>query len=105
MHACRQLLLYPKGNGAAKGQSLSVYLQLADWETFSSEQKVYAEYKLVIRDQVQSNHFYKEVLKYWFSPSNINYGYRDFLSLSDLNNTSKGFLVNDAVIVEAEIKL
>ncbi|KAL7236415.1 hypothetical protein ACSBR1_019656 [Camellia fascicularis] len=45
------------------------------------------------------------VLKYWFSPSNINYGYRDFLSLSDLNNTSKGFLVNDAVIVEAEIKL
>ncbi|GMP38584.1 hypothetical protein CsSME_00009771 [Camellia sinensis var. sinensis] len=30
---------------------------------------------------------------------------RDFLSLSDLNDTSKGFLVNDAIIVEAEIKL
>ncbi|KAI8025773.1 hypothetical protein LOK49_LG02G03331 [Camellia lanceoleosa] len=43
--------------------------------------------------------------KRWFIPSDIGYGYRDFLSLSDLNDTSKGFLVNDAVIVEAEIKL
>ncbi|CAL5329409.1 unnamed protein product [Camellia sinensis] len=102
-----QLSLYPKGLGTAKGKSLSVFLKLADWETIPSEQKVYAEYKFVIRDQVQSNHFYKdeEVVKNWFVPSGIGYGYRDFLSLSDLNDTSKGFLVNDAIIVEAEIKL
>ena len=45
------------------------------------------------------------VVKNWFGPSGIGYGYRDFLSLSDLNDTSKGFLVNDDIIVEAEIKL
>ena len=38
----------------------------------------------------------------WFSSSE-GWGYPKFLLLKDLNNASKGFLVNDTVIVEAEI--
>lgn len=38
----------------------------------------------------------------WFSSSN-GWGYPEFLLLKDLNNASMGFLVNDTVIVEAEI--
>lgn len=38
----------------------------------------------------------------WFSSSE-NWCHSEFLLLKDLNNASKGFLVNDTVIVEAEI--
>ena len=43
----------------------------------------------------------------WFSSSEgwgyPGWGYPKFLLLKDLNNASKGFLVNDTVIVDAEI--
>ncbi|KAI8028299.1 hypothetical protein LOK49_LG02G03320 [Camellia lanceoleosa] len=57
-----QLKLYPKGLGTAKGKSLSVFLQLADWETIPSEQKVYAEYKFVIRDQLPKDGSFSQAL-------------------------------------------
>lgn len=47
-------MIYPKGNGIAKNKGVSVFLKLADWETLLSGWKVYAEYKLCIRDEFQT---------------------------------------------------
>ncbi|KAI8538137.1 hypothetical protein RHMOL_Rhmol09G0079200 [Rhododendron molle] len=40
----------------------------------------------------------------WFSTSRRGWIYRKFLSLRDLHDPSRGFLVNDTLIVEGEIK-
>ncbi|KAH7836099.1 hypothetical protein Vadar_032683 [Vaccinium darrowii] len=41
----------------------------------------------------------------WFSAPSKSWGYLDFVTLSDLNNASGGLLVNDSIIVEAQITL
>ncbi|KAL7206342.1 hypothetical protein ACSBR2_019117 [Camellia fascicularis] len=99
-----KLWFYPKGKGNAKWKSSSLFLVLADSETLPSERKLYAEYQLRIKDQVKGNHFEKEV-RHWFSASSNNWGDQEFVSLSDLNDTSKGFKLSDVVIVEAQIIL
>lgn len=40
---------------------------------------------------------------YWFSASHDGRGFRTFLSLVDLYDASKGFLLNDTIILEVEI--
>ncbi|KAE9447085.1 hypothetical protein C3L33_21023, partial [Rhododendron williamsianum] len=103
-----KLVIYPKGNGTAKNKSLSVFLELADWETLPPEWKVYAEYKMRIRDQFQiiGTNMQKKAkeltVQNWFCASSKSYGYPDFMALSDLNKASEGFLVNDAMIVEID---
>ncbi|KAI8024625.1 Ubiquitin carboxyl-terminal hydrolase 13 [Camellia lanceoleosa] len=100
-----KLCLYPKGNGTSEGKDLSVFLQLADSKNLPSERKLYAEYKLRVKNQINMKHFERGVATYWFSASVQTVGYPNFMSLNDLNNAGKGFKVNDAVIIEAQIML
>ncbi|CAL5377513.1 unnamed protein product [Camellia sinensis] len=99
------LCLYPKGNGTSEGKDLSVFLQLADSKNLLSEWKLYAEYKLRMKNQINMKHFERGVVTYWFSASGQTFGYQNFMSLNDLNNAGKGFKVNDVVIIEAQIML
>ncbi|KAL7206343.1 hypothetical protein ACSBR2_019118 [Camellia fascicularis] len=99
------LWIFPKGYASAKGKRLSLYLQVSGWETIPSARKLSAEFKLRIRDQLNGNHFESEVLTYSYSSLSTIWGCLEFLALNDLNNASKGFMLNDAVIVEADIKL
>ncbi|OMO69572.1 TRAF-like protein [Corchorus capsularis] len=39
----------------------------------------------------------------WFSATSVNWGYPQFMALKTLQDASKGFLVYDCLIVEAEI--
>ena len=48
--------------------------------------------------------FFFFAAEYWFSSSNpVGFGFLDLLLLEDLNDASRGFLVNDTLLVEAEI--
>ncbi|KAM4099665.1 hypothetical protein ACB094_05G009300 [Castanea mollissima] len=74
---------------------------LSKKKRYQSEPSVFTKYKLRIRDQIKGKH--KETItEYWF-PSSNGWRHSEFLLLKDLYNASKGFLVNDTVIVEAEI--
>uniref|UniRef100_A0A5B7C3A3 MATH domain-containing protein n=1 Tax=Davidia involucrata TaxID=16924 RepID=A0A5B7C3A3_DAVIN len=53
------LFLYPKGNGKDEGRSLALYLSVADYATLPLNWKLYAKYKLRIKDQVNSKHLEK----------------------------------------------
>ncbi|CAL5329411.1 unnamed protein product [Camellia sinensis] len=85
------LLLYPKGIGTSKGFYLSVFLHLADSKNLPSKRKLYAEYKLRIKNQINIKHFESEVLTNWFSSPSQTFGFTNFMSLNDLNNAGKGF--------------
>ncbi|CBI22430.3 unnamed protein product, partial [Vitis vinifera] len=104
-----KLSLYPKGNGKVKNKSLCLFLELADCETLHHQRKLYMEFELLIKDQcndenVEPSHV-KSNAKVWFCDSNKEWGFADMVSLSDLNDKSKDFLLNDSLIVEAKILL
>ncbi|CAL5436076.1 unnamed protein product [Camellia sinensis] len=40
---------------------------------------------------------------YWFTASETSYGFPSFSLLTDLRKTSKGFLINDTLIVQVEV--
>ncbi|XP_030968826.1 uncharacterized protein LOC115989292 [Quercus lobata] len=110
-----KLMVYPKGDAWAKEKALSVFLCPCNW--LLSDQNVFAEYKLRIRNQIKGKHkeirgksnistcFKSCIPVSWFSSleSEESWGYPDFLLLKDLYTASKGFLVNDTLLVEAEI--
>ncbi|XP_030968835.1 ubiquitin carboxyl-terminal hydrolase 13-like [Quercus lobata] len=94
-----KLMFYPKGDSTVKNPAVSVNLFLCD--CLPSEQNVFVEYKLRVRDQIKGKHKENRA-EDWFSSSK-DLGYPEFLLLKDLNDASKGFLMNDTVLVEAEI--
>ena len=53
---CRKSSFYPKGAGAGKGDYVSIFMELANWNTLASEQKVYTEYKQRIWQQLCGKH-------------------------------------------------
>ncbi|CAN8235443.1 unnamed protein product [Cochlearia groenlandica] len=89
------LKMYPNGNGSGKGNSLSLYLL--------SESNEYAYLKAKLRIVNQSVQFVKQV-EGWSNVGNNNgWGFEKFISLGDLNDPSKGYLVNDQLKIEVEI--
>ena len=47
--------------------------------------------------------FFFFAAKHWFSTKEESWGFSEFLPLKDINDAAKGFLVNDTLLVEAEI--
>ncbi|KAM4072201.1 hypothetical protein ACB094_11G119700 [Castanea mollissima] len=94
-----KIKVYPKGNTDQIPEAISIFITFCD--CIPSEHKIYAEYKLRIRNQVQGNHM-ERLGKHWFSNS-LGWGFPQFMFLNDLHDAFKGFLVNDTIIVEAEI--
>ncbi|XP_059461405.1 uncharacterized protein LOC132190430 [Corylus avellana] len=98
-----KLKLFPNGVGKGADTCLSLFLMsLGDSEILYPNKKVYAKFKLRIRNQINSNH-HERTVEYWFSGPNIDYGFSEFLSLRDLKNTSNGYLVGDVLFFECKI--
>ncbi|KAJ6872516.1 hypothetical protein NC651_031590 [Populus alba x Populus x berolinensis] len=54
-----RIQVYPKGNAEAKGDSLSVFLELVDGDKLPLKKTVWAEYKLRVLDQRRDKHVEK----------------------------------------------
>ncbi|KAM7474842.1 hypothetical protein LguiB_022085 [Lonicera macranthoides] len=98
------LCIYPKGYGRVKGKSLSLFLNLKDDTGLEPGHNLYVEYELRIEDQLHNNHPIKKG-KNAFCSSTKGWGYTDFMLLSDLRDTSKGFILHNAIIVVGEVKV
>ncbi|XWS77292.1 hypothetical protein CRYUN_Cryun01aG0248800 [Craigia yunnanensis] len=97
-----KIKVYPQDKGKAKGDWFSVFLVLSDSDTLPPKGKVYAEYKLRVLDQRRDRHVEKTG-KHWFTASDNSWGNRDMIRLGDLHEKSKGFIMNDTLIVDAQI--
>ncbi|CAA0383081.1 unnamed protein product [Arabidopsis thaliana] len=102
------LRIFKNGFGAFEGKNLSLYLNLGPQELLKAKpyDKVYVRAKLRVPNQFgsQSNLVLERPLDNWFSPQTIGWGYADFMPLSDLRNSSKGFLVNDMLVVQVAME-
>lgn len=95
-----KIKVYPKGYDEAKDDFLSVYIT----NDVPSKGKVYADFKLRVKDQLRNNHVEKSA-KHWFTQSSATWGFAKTLPLGNLHEKSKGFVVNGSLIIEAQIVL
>ncbi|CAG7906263.1 unnamed protein product [Brassica rapa] len=95
--------VYPNGYGTGEGNSLSLYLTLTENQTLKPYEKVYVRAKLRVLDQKQSRHLEKPILS-WFNATGESSGLERFVSLTDLQNPAKGFIVNDSLSVQVQFE-
>ncbi|PIA57553.1 hypothetical protein AQUCO_00600336v1 [Aquilegia coerulea] len=95
--------LYPKGDDKGKGNFISLYFGLADNEEESPDVDVFVEYMVRVVDQVNRKHQEKREMGIRLCSSREFQGWSEFISLSNINNSTTGYLVNDTLILEAEV--
>ncbi|XVE76885.1 hypothetical protein DITRI_Ditri13aG0016300 [Diplodiscus trichospermus] len=99
-----KLVVYPYGETHSKGTALSLFLCLVEPRGIPPESRFFVKYKLRVVDRISSNH--RELSgANWFIANKESWGYSNLESLENLRDASKGFLVDDALTVEAEIVL
>ncbi|WCJ18789.1 TRAF-like family protein [Euphorbia peplus] len=95
-----RLLLYPRGEAEQKDHSVSLYLCL---DEKPHQSKVYAEYNLLLKDQVKGIHLKRKVSHWFEKAAGQSWGFRSFLVLKELRDASNGYLVNDTLVIEANM--
>ncbi|KAK1560140.1 hypothetical protein Q3G72_022751 [Acer saccharum] len=98
------ILLYPRGHVEAKGHSISIFLDI-NRSSIPPNSKVYVKFMLNVKDQVYRKHIKYEDECLYASSNNIAFGRRIFLLLATLKDPEQGYLVDDTLIIEAEVTL
>ncbi|KAH0855259.1 hypothetical protein HID58_013757 [Brassica napus] len=95
--------MYPNGRGEGEGKFLSMFLKLNGEEKLRPYEKVYVRAKLRVLNQSKLNNVQNQ-LDSWFSRAVPSWGFRKLISFDDLRDSSKGFLVNDMLMVQVEME-
>ncbi|KAK3023134.1 hypothetical protein RJ639_043973 [Escallonia herrerae] len=92
---------YPSGHTEAKGEKhVALYLEIEETKDLSPGWHVDASIKMFRFDHSKDKYLTVEVTER-FSIAHASWGESAFFPLKDLNNLSKGFLVNNMVTLEA----
>jgi hypothetical protein len=93
----------PKGFGDGRLHALPIFIYAQRFKPNAVATNTWGAVNLRLKNQRSTNH----KLKYsaaWYPPRiGLGMGTHEIISLTDLNDASKGYLVNDAIIFEAEI--
>ncbi|KAL1821181.1 ubiquitin C-terminal hydrolase 12 [Daucus carota subsp. sativus] len=95
-----RVLIFPKGNNV---DHLSMYLDVADSSTLPYGWSRYAQFSLAVVNQIQPKYTLKKDTQHQFHARESDWGFTSFMSLSELYDPNKGFLVNDTCIIEADV--
>uniref|UniRef100_A0A5B6Z731 ubiquitinyl hydrolase 1 n=1 Tax=Davidia involucrata TaxID=16924 RepID=A0A5B6Z731_DAVIN len=95
-----RILIFPKGNNV---DHLSMYLDVADSTTLPYGWSRYAHFSLVVINQIHNKYSVRKDAQHQFNARETDWGFTPFMPLSELYDPSKGYLVNDTCIVEAEV--
>ncbi|KAG6417727.1 hypothetical protein SASPL_119919 [Salvia splendens] len=95
-----QILIFPKGNDI---DALSMYLGVTDSASLPYGWTRYTHFSLAIVNQVHSKYSVRKETQYQFSARKIDWGFASFMPLGELYDPSRGYLVNDTCLVEAEV--
>ncbi|XVE68556.1 hypothetical protein DITRI_Ditri09bG0077400 [Diplodiscus trichospermus] len=95
-----RILIFPKGNNV---DHLSVYLDVADSATLPYGWSRYARFNIAVCNQIHSEYTVRKERQRQFNACESDWGFTSFMPLGELYDPSKGFLVNDTCIVEADV--
>ncbi|KAH7565353.1 hypothetical protein JRO89_XS09G0193200 [Xanthoceras sorbifolium] len=97
------VLLCPDGNGRGKGNCISIFLEVPR-SSIPADTKLFLKYILRVKDQKNGKHIYTEGNEL-FASNKAVLGLPEFLSLAKLRDPKMGYLVDDTLIIEAEVTL
>ncbi|MCD9646609.1 CSN-associated deubiquitinating enzyme Ubp12, partial [Datura stramonium] len=95
-----RILIFPKGNNV---DYLSMYLDVADSVTLPYGWSRYAQFSLSVVNQIQSNYSIRKETLHQFNARESDWGFTSFMPLAELYDPKRGYLVDGACIIEAEI--
>ncbi|KAM1524126.1 hypothetical protein ACFX10_008757 [Malus domestica] len=95
-----RILIFPKGNNV---DYLSMYLDVADSGTLPYGWSRYAHFSLAVVNQIHTKYSIRKDTQQQFNARESDWGFTSFVPLGDLYDPSRGYLVNDTVVVEAEV--
>ncbi|XP_022765603.1 ubiquitin carboxyl-terminal hydrolase 13-like isoform X1 [Durio zibethinus] len=95
-----RILIFPKGNNV---DHLSMYLDVADSATLPYGWSRYAQFSLAVSNQMHNKYTIRKDTQHQFNARESDWGFTSFMPLGELYDPSRGFLVNDTCIVEAEV--
>ncbi|KAL6005120.1 CSN-associated deubiquitinating enzyme Ubp12 [Asimina triloba] len=95
-----RVLIFPKGNNV---DHLSMYLDVADSASLPYGWSRYAQFNLAVINQIHSKYTVRKDTQHQFNARESDWGFTSFMPLSDLYDPTRGYLVNDTLVVEAEV--
>ncbi|GLT63382.1 hypothetical protein SLA2020_359500 [Shorea laevis] len=94
-----RILIFPKGNNV---DHLSMYLDVGDAATLPYGWSRYAQFSLAVVNQVHNKYSIRKDTQHQFNARESDWGFTSFMPLGDLYDPTRGYLVNDRCVVEAE---
>ncbi|KAH7866206.1 hypothetical protein Vadar_017070 [Vaccinium darrowii] len=95
-----RVLIFPKGNNV---EHLSMYLDVADSATLPYGWSRYAQFSLAVINQLTNKFTVRKDTQHQFNARESDWGFTSFMPLGELYDPSRGYLVNDTVVVEADV--
>ncbi|XP_038701644.1 ubiquitin carboxyl-terminal hydrolase 13-like isoform X2 [Tripterygium wilfordii] len=95
-----RVLIFPKGNNV---DHLSMYLDVADSPTLPYGWSRYAQFSLAVVNQIHNKYSIRKDTQHQFNVRESDWGFTSFMPLNELYDPSRGYLVNDTVVIEAEV--
>ncbi|KAJ9545953.1 hypothetical protein OSB04_025660 [Centaurea solstitialis] len=95
-----RVLIFPKGNNV---DHLSMYLDVADSSSLPYGWSRYAQFSLAVINQIHSKFTMRKDTQHQFNARESDWGFTSFMPLSELYDPSRGYLLNDTCIIEADV--
>ncbi|CAL1372322.1 unnamed protein product [Linum trigynum] len=95
-----RVLCFPKGNEV---DFLSLYLDFDDGETMPAGWSKYVEFSITIVNQISGRLSRKFCSTHVFKEQEEDWGFTSFIGLDELHSRSKGFLVDDTLVIKARV--
>ncbi|XP_057462935.1 ubiquitin C-terminal hydrolase 12-like isoform X4 [Actinidia eriantha] len=95
-----RVLIFPKGNNV---EHLSMYLDVADSPTLPYGWIRYAQFSLSVINQIHNKFTARKDTQHQFNARESDWGFTSFMPLSELYDPGRGYLVNDTIVVEADV--
>ncbi|KAH0927445.1 hypothetical protein HID58_019701 [Brassica napus] len=95
-----EVLIFPKGNNV---DNLSMYLDVADAANLPYGWSRFSQFGLAIVNQINSSYSIRKESQHQFNSRESDWGFTSFMPLSELYDPTRGYLLNDTVVIEAEV--
>ncbi|KAF2553074.1 hypothetical protein F2Q68_00036690 [Brassica cretica] len=93
----------PKGDGDGRPHALPIYLYAQGFRPNAVVTNTWGAVNLRLKNQRSSNHRQLYSAAWYPIRSDYGVGVNNIILMKDLKDTSKGYLVNDAIVFEAEM--
>ncbi|KAK1297540.1 Ubiquitin carboxyl-terminal hydrolase 12 [Acorus calamus] len=95
-----RVLIFPKGNNV---DHLSMYLDVADAPSLPYGWNRYAQFSLAVVNQIHGKYTVRKETQHQFNARESDWGFTSFMPLGELYDLGRGYLVNDTIVVEADV--